>query len=190
MNGLGEPCVVREPRGDGGVTYAKQVSRVLQKRCQECHRPGEIGPFSLLTYEDARDWAETIREVVVEQRMPPWYADPRYGKFANERCLSREETDLLLSWIRQRCPKGDDKDLPPPAQFPTGWQIGKPDAVFQVPKPIAVKATGTMPYQNATVETSFEEDRWVQAMEVQPTAREVVHHVLVAIAPRKGVHRK
>jgi peroxiredoxin/mono/diheme cytochrome c family protein len=174
---------VREPHGDGSVTYAKQVSRILQKRCQECHRPGEIGPFSLLTYEDARDWADTIREVVLEQRMPPWYADPRYGKFANERCLSREETDVLLSWIRQECPKGDDKDLPPPAQFPAGWQIGKPDAVFRMAQEYQVPATGVLPYKHFTVDPGFKEDRWVQAAEVRPGNRAVVHHILVYSLP-------
>src|SRR5262249_9750503 len=128
-------CVIARaarPRLKAEVTYAKEVSRILQKRCQECHRPGEIGPMSLLTYEKARAWADTIPEVALEQRMPPWYADPRHGKFRNDRRLSQEETDTLLAWVEQGCPRGDDKDLPPPATFPQGWKIGEPDAVFQM----------------------------------------------------------
>src|SRR5436305_1126554 len=84
--------------------YARQASRILQKRCQECHRPGEIGPMALLNYKDAKGWADTIQEVVLEQRMPPWHADPRHGKFSNHRRLSQEETDTLLEWVRQGCP--------------------------------------------------------------------------------------
>jgi hypothetical protein len=171
--------------GEKHAEYQRPRS-VHQANAMDRARPGEIGPFSLLTYEDARDWADTIREVVVEQRMPPWYADPRYGKFANERRLSREETDLLLTWIRQGCPKGDDKDLPSPAQFPEGWQIGKPDAVFRMAEEYKVPATGVLPYKHFTVDPGFKEDRWVEAAEARPGNRAVVHHILVYIlAPGK-----
>jgi hypothetical protein len=163
------------------VTYAKQVAPILQMRCQECHRPGEIGPFSLLTYKDARAWADTIQEVVLEQRMPPWHADPRHGKFANDRRLSQEETDLLLAWIEQNCPKGDDKDLPPPRKFTEGWKIGKPELVLRMPDEFKVPATGVLPYKQFTVDPGFKEDQWVQAAEVRPGNRAVVHHVLVYI---------
>jgi peroxiredoxin len=181
----------RKSRTEGEVTYAKQVSRILQKNCQECHRPGEIGPFSLLSYKDAKAWADTIHEVVVEQRMPPWYADPRHGKFSNDRRLSQEETDTLLAWVEQGCPKGDDKDLPPPVKFPEGWKIGKPDAVFQMPEEFKVPATGVLPYKRFTVDPGLKEDVWVQAAECRPGNRAVVHHVLVYIqVPDKPIYDK
>jgi peroxiredoxin len=168
------------------VTYAKQVARILQKRCQECHRPGEIGPFSLLTYHSAKAWSDTIQEVVLEQRMPPWHADPHYGQFTNDRRLSRDEADTLLEWIRQGCPKGDDTDKPPPVKFLKGWKIGKPDAVFRMADEFKVPATGVLSYKRFTVDPGFKEDVWVQAAESRPGNRAVVHHILVYIlAPGK-----
>ena len=180
---------VREPRIAGPVTYTKQVARIMQNRCQECHRPGEVGPFSLLTYEDARGWAETIHEVVLEQRMPPWHADPSHGKFANDRHLCREEADTLLAWTKSGCPKGDDKDLPPPAKFPEGWRIGKPEAVFRMAEDFNVPATGVLPYKQFTMDPGFKEDRWVEAAEVRPGNRAVVHHIIVyVLAPGKPIY--
>jgi peroxiredoxin len=179
----------KKPRVEGKVTYAREVSRILQKRCQECHRPGEIGPMSLLTYEKARSWADTIHEVVLEQRMPPWHADPRHGKFSNDRRLSPEERDTLLAWVEQGCPKGDDKDLPPPAKFPEGWKIGKPDAVFTMAEEFTVPATGVLPYKRFVVDPGFKEDVWVQAAECRPGNRKVVHHILVYIqAPGQPIY--
>jgi peroxiredoxin len=181
-----------EPKEGGDVTYCKQVSRILQSKCQECHRPGQIGPMPLLTYEDALDWSAMIREVVQEKRMPPWHADPRYGHFANDRSLSAEDRKALLSWIEQGCPKGDPKDLPPPRAFADGWTIGKPDEVFTMPKPFTVPARGGrngVKYQYVRVETSFAEDRWVQAAEVKPGNKAVVHHIIVYILPPGGRKR-
>jgi peroxiredoxin len=179
----------RKPRVAGEVTYAKQVARILQNRCQECHRPGEIGPFSLLTYRDAKAWADMIHEVVLEQRMPPWHADPRYGKFSNDRRLSPEEADTLLEWVKQGCLKGDDKELPPPAKFTPGWKIGPPDAVFRMPDEFKVPATGVLDYKRFSVDPEFKEDVWVQAAECRPGNRAVVHHILVYIqAPGKQIY--
>ena len=117
-------------RAGNELTYARDVAAIVQKRCQECHRPGEIGPFSLLTYHDAAKRTSRIREAVLEERMPPWHADPRYGHFANDRALSQDERDTLLAWIDQGAPKGDDNDLPPPLKFTQGWKIGEPDKVY------------------------------------------------------------
>jgi peroxiredoxin len=187
-------CVIGR-RGDptvrGEVTYAKQVSRILQQRCQECHRPGEIGPFALMTYKDARDWAETIREVVLEERMPPWHADPHYGTFANDRRLSREEADTLLVWVKAGCPRGDDNDLPPPRPFPDGWKVGQPDAVYRMADEFKVPATGVLNYQRFVVDPGFKEDVWVQTAECRPGNRAVVHHILVYIQqPGKQLYEK
>jgi hypothetical protein len=171
----------QKPRVEGEVTYAKQVAPILQKRCQACHRPGEVGPFALLTYKDARSWADTIHEVVQEQRMPPWHADAPAGRFANDRRLSRDEMDTLLAWVEQGCPKGNDKDLPPPVAFPEGWTVGKPDVVFRMAEDFKVPASGVLPYKEFTVDPGFKEDVWVQAAECRPGNRAVVHHVLVYV---------
>jgi hypothetical protein len=171
----------RKPRVVGEVTYAKQVARVVQKRCQECHRPGEIGPFSLLTYEDAKKRTRRIREAVLEERMPPWHADPHFGKFANDRRLTQDERDTLLAWIDQGAKKGDEKDLPAPLKFVEGWKIGRPDEVFTMAKEYKIPATGVVDYQRFLVDPGFKEDVWVQAAECRPGNREVVHHILVYI---------
>lgn len=185
-------CVIgRAKKAEAGatITYTKQVSRILQNNCQECHRPGQIGPFSLLTYDKARGWADTIREVVNDGRMPPWHADPRYGKFSNDRSLSKQDRETLLAWIDQGCPQGDDKDLPPPKEFTgtDGWVIGKPDAVLSMPSEFKVPAKAGkdgIPYQHFMVSTNFTEDRWIQAAEAKPGNRAVVHHIVVfSIAP-------
>ncbi len=186
-------CVIAravEPKGEGSITYSKQVVRILQNRCQECHRPGQIGPFSLLSYKNAVNWSATIREVIQDNRMPPWYADPHFGKFANDRSLSPSERDTLLAWIDQGCPKGDDKDLPPARKFPEGWSIGTPDAVFTMKEEFAVPAeagkTG-IPYKYFDVETNFTEDKWVERAEAKGGAAAVVHHIVVFIVP-PGMH--
>jgi peroxiredoxin len=177
---------VLPPKSGGAVTFNKQVVRILQKNCQECHRPGQIGPMSLLGYDDARDWADTIREVLEDGRMPPWYADPRYGHFANDRRLPPEERDLLLQWLDQGCPKGDDRDLPPPRDFVTGWGIAKPDLVVRMGEEFAVPAAAPrrgIPYTYFTVDPHFTEDRWVVEAEAKADAADVVHHIIVFILP-------
>jgi mono/diheme cytochrome c family protein/peroxiredoxin len=173
-------------RESGPVTYTRQVARILQKNCQDCHRPGQIGPFSLLKYEDAAAWAGTIREVIEDGRMPPWYADPRYGKFTNERLLSKEERAALLAWIDAGRPRGDDRDLPPPRKFSEDWVIGKPDLVLRMPRAFDVPAEiprGGVPYQYFVVPTNFKEDKWVVRAEARPDALPVVHHMLIFVLP-------
>ena len=173
------------PRKDGTVTYANQVRRVLQAHCQECHRPGQAAPMPLLTYEDALAWANTIREVIAERRMPPWYADPHFGRWSNDRSLKPEERDALLAWVDGGCPKGDYGDLPAPRKFKEGWHIGEPDVVFTMPRAFHVPAeapAGGVPYQYFSVDTHFKEDRWVVRAEAKPGTPGVVHHVLVYLA--------
>jgi peroxiredoxin len=177
------------PKAEGAVTYARQVSRLLQKHCQECHRPGQIGPMPLLTYNDAVAWADTIREVVAERRMPPWFADPRHGRWRNDRSLPKEDRDTLLAWLDGSTPRGDDRDLPPPRRFPEGWAIGKPDVVFTMPRPVDVPAKGVVPYRYVSVPTDFKEDRWVERAEAKPGQPGVVHHIVVFIVPRGELFR-
>ncbi len=168
----------------GRVTYSAEIAPIVQNKCQACHRGGQAGPFSLLTYTQARRRASMIREVVDERWMPPWHADPRYGRFANDRSLSPRERSAMLAWIDQGAPEGDPRDLPPPRSFPEGWTIGTPDAVLEMEEVYTVQAEGTLPYQHFTVRSGFTEDRWVQAAEVRPGDRSVVHHILVRITPQ------
>jgi hypothetical protein len=156
----------------------------LQQRCQECHRPGQIGPMPLLSYDDAAAWAQMIKEVVADKRMPPWHADAKYGKFFNDRSLSAADRETLLAWIDQGCAKGDDKDLPPPRKFEEGWRIGRPDAVITMTKEHTVPAQAPkngIPYKYVVVPTNFDEDKWIQAAEAKPGNASVVHHIIVYV---------
>ena len=165
----------------GKVSYAADVAAIIQNKCQTCHRPGQVGPFSLLSYDDARKHSAMIREVVDDRRMPPWHADPRYGHFVNDRSLSAKERATLLAWVDQGTPLGDPKDLPPPRTFSEGWTIGKPDVVFELPETYYVPAQGVVSYVYFRVPTNFKEDMWVQAAEAVPGDRSVVHHIIVYV---------
>jgi peroxiredoxin len=175
---------VLQPKADSDVTYSKQIARIFQERCVSCHRRGEIGPFALTSYDEVVGWAEMIREVVQEQRMPPWHANPAHGKFANDSRLSDEEKDQIARWVAAGAPEGDKRDLPPPRQITVGWQIGEPDAVvYMRAEPYQVPATGEVRYQYFVVDPGFKEDKWVQAAECRPGNRAVVHHIIVGVLP-------
>jgi peroxiredoxin len=180
-----EGCyITRAPKAKAAatVTFSKHVAPILQARCQECHRPGQIGPMPLLSFDDASSWAQMIKEVIEERRMPPWHADPRHGKFSNDRSLSAADRDALLAWIDQGCPKGDERDLPPPRKFTEGWSIGKPDVVFTMQQEFKVPAKAPkngVPYKYFMVPTNFAEDRWIRAAEAKPGNPSVVHHIIV-----------
>ena len=167
----------------GEITYAKHVSRILHERCAECHHPGTAAPFSLMTYEDAQNWSEMIREVVVDRRMPPWNADPRHGKFSNDLRMPKDEIDTLVAWINEGAPFGKKEDLPEPPKFADGWTIEEPDLVLRMPEEYSIPATGTVEYQYFVTPTNFKEDMWVQASEPRPGNRDVVHHIIVFIRP-------
>lgn len=178
-------------KADGKITYMKHIASILQNRCQECHRAGQVGPMPLMTYEDAVSWSEMIAEVVKEGRMPPWHADPKHGKFANDRSLPSAERELLLGWIKDGCPKGDPKDAPPVKKWTdSAWAIGKPDVVFEMPKAFTVPAdmpANGIRYQYFVAPTNYEEDRWIQAAEARPGAREVVHHIILYILDKDAL---
>ncbi|HEY2155797.1 MAG TPA: redoxin domain-containing protein [Isosphaeraceae bacterium] len=165
----------------GKVTYAEDVATILQAKCQNCHRPGQSGPFSLLTYDDARAKAAAIALVVDERRMPPWHADPRHGQFANDRSLSPKQRATLLAWVEQGTPLGDAGKVPPPARFVDGWSMGTPDLVIEMPRPYTVPAQGVIDYVFVRVPTNFKEDRWIQAAEAVPGDRSVVHHIVAYV---------
>jgi mono/diheme cytochrome c family protein len=160
-------------------TFTKDAAPVLYKHCAGCHRSGDIAPMSLLTYEETRPWAKSIREKVASGQMPPWHAVAPHGTFANDRRLSEQEKDTLIRWVDGGAPKGDPKDLPPAPTFTDGWEIGAPDVVISMPKEYEVPASGAIEYQYFEAPTNFTEDKWVQAIEVRPGVRSVVHHILV-----------
>jgi len=165
------------------ITFNKDVLPIMQNRCQSCHRPGEVAPMSFLTYKDARPWAKAIREAVLTRKMPPWFADPHYGKFANDRSLSKSEMDTLVSWVDAGAPEGEAKDAPPPVEWVDGWSIGKPDAVFEMPHDFDVPSAGVVEYQYIVIPSGFTKDTWVQAAEARPGNRALVHHIIAFIRP-------
>ena len=167
------------------ITWHNRISRIMNQNCAECHRAGGVGPFALDTYQDAVAHAAMIRLVLDAGTMPPWFAAPLPGKghtvWANDRSLTADDRRDLLEWLSSSRPEGNPADAPLPRKYPSEWTIGEPDYVVQIPKPIAVKATGTMPYQFVTAATSLNEDRWIQGYEIIPTDPGVVHHVIVNV---------
>ncbi|MBI2823621.1 MAG: redoxin domain-containing protein [Planctomycetia bacterium] len=176
---------VRDAKKDSPVTYSNQVARILQNNCVECHRAGQIAPFALTNYDEVAGWADMIEEVVREQRMPPWHADPKFGKFSNDRSLSEQDKKALYAWVKNGAPEGNPADLPKPITYPETWQIAEPEqVVYMDDKPYAVPAEGTVEYQYFMVDPGWTEDKWVKASECLIGNRSVVHHVFVfAISP-------
>src|ERR1700731_2557803 len=115
------------------VTFNKDILPMLERNCQECHRPGEVAPMSFMTYKDTRPWAKAIKSAILSKKMPPWFMDPAYGHFANERKLSSDEISTLPAGVDGGAAEGDAKDAPPPVKFAEGWSIGKPDMVVEFP---------------------------------------------------------
>ena len=165
------------------VTFNKDVLPILQRKCQVCHRPGEIGPMPLLTFQGTRPWARAIKAAVVSRTMPPWFADPRYGHFENEKRLTDDEITTITSWVDRGAPEGDAKDKPAPVAFRDSWNI-RPDLVFQLPKPLKIPARGTVEYTYVAVSEPFKEDTWIAAGEIRPTDRARVHHVIAMVRPK------
>jgi hypothetical protein len=165
----------------GQPTFHKDVEPILQKNCQGCHRPGEAAPFSLLTYKESRPWAKAIRESVRLKRMPPWFADPHVGRFANDRSLGQREIDTLVAWADTGAAEGNPKDAPTKVTQVTGWNIGEPDLVLEMPSEYRVPAKGTIEYTYFVIPTGFTKDNWVRFAEVRPGNRKVVHHVIAFI---------
>jgi hypothetical protein len=170
-------------------TFNKDVLPVLQKNCQGCHRPGEVAPMSFLTYRETRPWAKAMKAAVLSRKMPPWFADAKYGHFQNERGLTGAETRALVSWADNGAPEGDIQGKPAPVQFTEGWNI-KPDVTIEIPNPFEVPASGIIEYQYIVVPTHFDKDVWVTAAEVRPGNRAVMHHVIVYVRPPGSAYLK
>ena len=163
-------------------TFSRDVAPIFYKSCTNCHRPGEIAPMSLLSYQDARPWAKSIATNVTKGAMPPWHADPSHGEFLNDRRLSDADRDTIVKWATAGAPEGDPKDLPERPTYANEWMIGQPDAVFSMQEDYPVPADGTVAYQYFTIPTNTTEDKWIQAMEVRAGDPKVVHHVIVYAA--------
>lgn len=176
----------RQPSDSATITYASHVAAILNEHCIRCHREGQIGPFAMNDYEEVAGWAEMIGEVVKENRMPPWHADPQFGKWANDCSLSPEKKQILLDWVAAGAPPGDLSSVPAPPSFVEGWQLPKtPDLVLKVTKePVKVRAKGDVKYQYFVVDPKLEEDKWIRAAELRPGNLRVVHHILCFIRPR------
>jgi peroxiredoxin/mono/diheme cytochrome c family protein len=175
------------------VTYHNQVARLVQAHCVECHRKGGVAPFPMETYQDVVAHAGQIKKVIENETMPPWFAaktETGPSPWINDRSLTTAEKAEMLVWLRGDKAEGDRADAPRPRTFDPDWQIGKPDAIVRAEKAVPVQAEGVMDYQHVEAETDFGEDKWVQTLEVRPTARQVVHHVLVFVLPPKKAGEK
>ncbi len=176
---------VRDVNESADVTYSKQISRLFNERCVKCHRDGQIAPFAMTSYDEVAGWGEMIAEVIREQRMPPWHADPKHGSFANEDTLTQDEKEMVFAWVDNGCPEGDPADLPEPPTFPEGYLLPRdPDQVVYIAdEPVDVMPEGVEPYRYYTVDPGFTEDKWVTMAECLPGNPAVVHHIIVFIVP-------
>ena len=165
-------------------TFTKDVAPILYNSCVTCHRPGEVAPMSLLTYQDVRPWARSIRTKVVAREMPPWGADPRFGTFKDDRSLSADQIDTIVKWVDAGAPKGRDTDLPAPPVFATGWSHGEPDIVIEMPVDFDIPAEGEVPVTDFFVKAPFTHDVYVKALEVRPSTPGVVHHAGLYVIDR------
>lgn len=163
------------------VTYSKDVAPIMQKNCEGCHRAGEAAPMSLRTFKEVRPYAAAIKEAVALKKMPPWFADPRFGHFSNDRSMSQQDIQTISAWVEGGAKEGNPKDLPAPAIFLNGWNIQKPDYQIEMVKDFEIPATGTLDYQYILVKGNFEKDTWISEAEVRPGNRKLVHHVIAFV---------
>lgn len=164
-------------------TFYKDILPILQDHCQSCHRAGEIAPMPLVTFQQTKPWAAALSHAVQSTMMPPWFADPRYGKFVNDPSLTQQQIAAISAWAGADAPAGDPHDAPPPRRWTEGWNISQPDLVLKMPQPIKIPAEGEVEYTYEIVPTHFTEDRWVQMSEFRPGSPAHVHHAVVYIRP-------
>jgi len=177
------------PRPAGSVTFNKDIAPVIFQNCSSCHRPGEVAPFSLLNYADARKHAKTMASVTQKHLMPPWKADPALAIYHDMRVLSAGQIGLIQQWFADGTPEGRAADLPPPPKFTLGWTLGEPDVVFEPAESYTIEAEGRDVYRCFVIPAKYKEDRYIAAMEVRPGNRAVVHHV-IAYLDTTGTARK
>jgi hypothetical protein len=164
---------------DDPVTFSKHVLPILQKNCQSCHRPGQMAPMSLVTFRDVRPWARSMKTKVESRQMPPWFADPAHGPYANDRSLSQKDIDTIATWADNGAPEGDPKDAPPPVKWPgDGWQI-TPDIIVRGPEfrvPARTK-NDVVEWITYLIPSGFTKDTWITSLEIKPSVLEVTHHI-------------
>lgn len=170
-----------QSRTQGEVTFNKHVAPIVFKQCAGCHRPGEVAPFSLLTYRDVQKRAGQIRTVTAEKFMPPWKSVAGHGKFRDERRLSVEEIGLLAQWANEGAVEGNPADLPAPPKFSEGWRLGPPDLVLTMPEAYEVPADGPDIYRNFVLKVDVPKGKFIKAAEYHPGNRRVVHHAALAL---------
>lgn len=160
------------------VTFAKHIAPIVFNNCVECHRKGEAAPFELTNYRQVSKRARLIRKVVEKRYMPPWHPIPGHGDFRNTRRLADRDVALIAKWEETGAPQGDPGNTPPVPNFPGGWRLGKPDLVVKMSKAFTVPADGPDIYRNFVIPLNLKEDKWVTAIEIRPSSRPVVHHML------------
>ena len=170
-------------------TFHKEISRILNQHCVTCHREGEVGPFPLVSYDDARKRADLIAEVVQSQNMPPWKPDAGHGEFLEERRLTPEHIKVLRKWAEVGAPEGDQRDAPPPPKFKTGWQLGKPDIILKMPEAFTVPAEGRDVYMHFVFPLNLSKEVYLRGVECRPGNRKVAHHA-VGILDSSGSAQK
>jgi hypothetical protein len=183
---LAWPAQIHSPNGSEQIhtpTFYKDVLPIIQDHCQSCHRPGEAAPMPLVTYDQTRPWAEKIAHAVETKMMPPWFADPRYGHFANDPSLSEQEIATIAEWAKAGAVAGDPHDAPAPRRWTEGWNIPQPDVIVKMPRPVQIPAHGEVEYTYEIAPTRFAGDQWVQMVEVRPSSPAHVHHAVVYIRP-------
>ena len=171
------------------VTFNQQVAPIVLRHCAPCHRPGEAGPFSLLTYRDVRKRADQIARVTASRYMPPWPPEPGYGSFVGERRLPDDDVALLQRWVREGAPEGTGAPPSPPPQG-EGWQLGRPDLVVQMKETYTVPAEGTDVFRNFVLPAPVKGTRYVRALELRPGDKRVVHHANILLDPTGSARRR
>ncbi|HYK90348.1 MAG TPA: cytochrome c [Acidobacteriota bacterium] len=172
------------PPSDRAPVFYQDILPILQKHCQVCHRDGGIGPMALVTYEEAKKWGPEIVARISSRKMPPWFADPKFGHFANDPSLTEREIALVSAWVESGADAGDPRTAPAPLHWDGGWNIPQPEVIVKMPGPVPIPAQGIIEYTYEIVPTGFTEDKWVQMSQVRPSSREHVHHAVVYIRPQ------
>ena len=173
------PSFVLGVRGQAAPTFGKDIVPILQRSCQDCHRPGQIAPMSLLTYDEVRPWAKSIKQQVTSRQMPPFHASGEIGTFLDDLRLSDVEIATIDAWIEQGCRRGDPADMPPPRHWESEWKIGTPDLVLTFPESYLVRADREEVYVAIDMQYQFPEDTWIKAIEFRPGNSKRVHHANV-----------
>lgn len=173
------PAPTAESRVPDRPTFTEHVAPILYEHCASCHRPGEIGPFALLSYEDAKKRAHTIERVTKSRYMPPWHPEEGWGDFHDARRLSDREIAVIEKWVASGMTEGSKAALPGLPRFVDGWQLGEPDLVLEMAESFVVPASGPDIYRNFVLPLELDEDKWIEAIEVRPSSRSVLHHTLI-----------